>query len=74
MNTEKMNLPTEPLALFWFRRDLRLEDNHALYQALASGHKVMAIFIFDQNILRPLIGGRDPRFQFIHQGWSSLKN
>ena len=74
MNTEKMNLPTEPLALFWFRRDLRLEDNHALYRALASGHKVMAIFIFDQNILRPLSGGHDPRVQFIHQELSSLKN
>lgn len=74
MNTEKMDLPSEPLALFWFRRDLRLEDNHALYQALASGHKVMAIFIFDQNILSPLSGGHDPRVQFIHEELSSLKN
>lgn len=73
MKKEGMHLPTEPLALFWFRRDLRLEDNHALYRALESGHKVMAVFIFDQNILRPLSGGPDPRVQFIHQELRRLK-
>ena len=36
--------------IFWFRRDLRLEDNTALDQALASGLPVLPLFIFDTNI------------------------
>ena len=37
----------EPITIFWFRRDLRLEDNPALLGALASGKTVLPIFIFD---------------------------
>ena len=32
------------IAIFWFRRDLRLEDNTALKAALKSGHQVLPIF------------------------------
>ena len=39
------------IAIFWFRRDLRLEDNTALHAALKSGNQVLPIFIFDQDIL-----------------------
>ena len=39
------------LTLFWFRRDLRLADNHGLYQALALHERVLPIFIFDTSIL-----------------------
>ena len=35
---------------FWFRRDLRLDDNAGLYHALKSGKNVQPIFIFDKNI------------------------
>ena len=38
----------------WFRRDLRLEDNAALYYALELGLPVLPIFIFDTNILNQL--------------------
>ncbi len=34
-------------AVFWFRRDLRLEDNAGLYHALKSGYPVQPVFIFD---------------------------
>lgn len=51
---------------FWFRRDLRLEDNHGLYQAMSSGLPVIPIFIFDEAILDSLPKD-DPRVQFIHQ-------
>lgn len=44
----------EEIAIFWFRRDLRLEDNAGLLHALTSGHKVMPLFIFDTNILSGL--------------------
>ena len=40
--------------MFWFRRDLRVEDNVGLYKALQSGHPVIPIFIFDENILSKL--------------------
>ena len=39
------------MVLFWFRRDLRFEDNHALYRALKSGSDVMPIFIYDIDII-----------------------
>ena len=39
--------------IFWFRRDLRLDDNTALYNALRK-KKVLPIFIFDSLILNKL--------------------
>jgi deoxyribodipyrimidine photo-lyase len=50
----------------WFRRDLRLTDNAALYHALTSGHTVVPIFIFDRNILDKLDDTHDRRVEFIH--------
>lgn len=54
------------VALFWFRRDLRLDDNTGLYKALTSGYAVIPIFIFDREILKELPES-DPRLSFIHQ-------
>lgn len=51
--------------LFWFRRDLRLEDNAGLYRALTSGKPVLPIFIFDKNILDKLEDKKDARVEFI---------
>lgn len=42
------------LSVFWFRRDLRLHDNHGLFQALSQSKSVLPIFIFDTNILSKL--------------------
>ncbi len=42
------------VTIFWFRRDLRLDDNAGLYQALKSGYPVVPVFIFDTNILTDL--------------------
>ncbi len=42
------------LAVFWFRRDLRVEDNRALYHALTSGYKVLPVFIYDTVTLDKL--------------------
>ncbi len=52
-------------SIFWFRRDLRLTDNTALQHALKSGHPVMPIFIFDQQILQELPAD-DARVNFIY--------
>ena len=40
----------EKINLVWLRRDLRLEDNSALYHALKCGRPVLPIFIFDTHI------------------------
>jgi deoxyribodipyrimidine photo-lyase len=55
-----------PLNIFWFRRDLRLEDNTGLGHALAAGLPVLPVFIFDTDILSSLEDPSDPRVAFIH--------
>ena len=55
------------IAIHWFRRDLRLHDNTALYHALNSGQPVIPIFIFDSNILDKLENKQDARVQFIYE-------
>ncbi|WP_034040406.1 cryptochrome/photolyase family protein [Wocania ichthyoenteri] len=52
--------------IFWFRRDLRLEDNHGLFEALKGKHKVLPIFIFDSEILDAL-PKNDTRVTFIYE-------
>ena len=53
------------ISVFWFRRDLRLEDNTAFYHALASEKPVLPIFIFDNEILEKLPKD-DARVTFIY--------
>ncbi|MEY4875749.1 MAG: hypothetical protein RL708_898 [Bacteroidota bacterium] len=60
-------------SIFWFRRDLRLNDNAALYHALKSGLTVIPIFIFDKNILNELEDRSDKRVQFIYQTIENIK-
>ena len=55
-----------PLVVFWFRRDLRLEDNAGLFEALKS-HTVLPVFIFDKYILEDLQDQTDRRVIFIYK-------
>lgn len=57
---------------FWFRRDLRLNDNHGLFQALRSNKNVKCIFIFDTQILNRLEDKCDARVEFIHHQLSLI--
>lgn len=57
----------EKVSIFWFRRDLRLEDNTALYYALTQEKNMLPLFIFDRNILGKLEDKDDARVTFIHQ-------
>ncbi len=50
--------------IFWFRRDLRLDDNVGLFKALNGKFSVLPIFIFDTEILNELPKD-DPRVSFI---------
>lgn len=52
--------------IMWFRRDLRLTDNAALYHALKAGLPVVPVFIFDRHILDKLEDKADRRVEFIH--------
>jgi len=54
----------EKYTLFWFRRDLRIEDNHGLFRALSGKNKVIPLFIFDQQILKKLPKS-DARLEYI---------
>lgn len=61
------------IAVFWFRRDLRLEDNHGLFRALSSGLPVLPVFVFDTKILDKLASGNDARVSFIYNRVQNLK-
>ncbi|UCF64833.1 MAG: deoxyribodipyrimidine photo-lyase, partial [bacterium] len=62
-----MNNTKSELNIFWFRRDLRLEDNCGLFHALKSNFPVLPLFIFDSNILETLPNRSDARVTFIFQ-------
>ncbi|MBK7132027.1 MAG: deoxyribodipyrimidine photo-lyase [Bacteroidales bacterium] len=59
--------------IFWFRRDLRLEDNTALEEALGSGLPVLPVFIFDTNITEELASD-DARISFIYDTLASINH
>ena len=59
--------------IFWFRRDLRLEDNTGLFHALQSGIPVLPLFIYDTDILQQLEDKYDRRLDFIQQTLSGLQ-
>jgi len=57
----------------WFRRDLRLHDNAALYHSLKDGLPVVPIFIFDKAILDKLEDKNDRRVEFIHHAITDMQ-
>ena len=59
--------------IHWFRRDLRIKDNTALYHALSQNNNVQCIFIFDENIIDEL-PKNDHRISFIYDSLSELNN
>ncbi len=63
---------TQYVNLFWFRRDLRLNDNHGLHKALKGSHPVLPVFIFDRHILDDC-DRNDARVNFIHSRLAKIK-
>lgn len=61
-------------AIFWFRRDLRIDDNHGLYRALTENDEIIPLFIFDKRILGELTDSRDPRVTFIYRQVRDIKD
>lgn len=69
------NTPRYDSGLMWFRRDLRVDDNAALYHALRQCRKVWCAFVFDTAILEPLRQRgllADRRVEFIHESLVDL--
>ncbi|MEM5566386.1 deoxyribodipyrimidine photo-lyase [Psychroserpens sp. AS72] len=63
----------QPLNIFWFRRDLRLDDNVGFYEALKSDQHVLPIFIFDSEILEKLPED-DTRVTFIYNTLQKMRS
>jgi len=59
--------------IFWMRRDLRLEDNTALYHALKTRENVLPLFIFNPDILERLEVRPDIRVNFIYKSLLGIK-
>jgi deoxyribodipyrimidine photo-lyase len=66
-----MSSKTLDQALVWFRRDLRLDDQAALYHALRQARRVFCVFVLDTAILDALPRA-DRRVQFILQALQRL--
>ena len=63
----------QQVAVFWFRRDLRLDDNVGLFHALESKYRVIPLFIFDEEILDSL-PKNDARVSFIHESLENINS
>lgn len=72
MRSDAARHSTEPVTVFWFRRDLRLEDNHGLFRALESGLPVLPVFIFDTEILSELNDPADRQVNYIHAALTAI--
>jgi deoxyribodipyrimidine photo-lyase len=66
-----MNKPE--VVLCWFRRDLRIADNTAFFNALNSGISVVPVFVFDKAILDKLEDKNDRRVTFIYEALSAMQ-
>ena len=62
----------ESINVFWFRRDLRLDDNAGLFHALQKNKPVLLVFIFDKEILDQLPQD-DARVSFIYKMLDIIK-
>ncbi len=74
INYQKKNTEQKEIVnVFWFRRDLRLNDNAGLYHCLRSGLPVIPVFIFDTEILDQLNDRNDRRVEFIHRSLMDIQ-
>jgi len=60
-------------SLVWLRRDLRLHDNTALFNAASQSNSISICFVFDTNILSKLKNKEDQRVDFIYQILQDIK-
>lgn len=70
---ENINQMAQKINLFWFRRDLRLDDNVGFFNVLKSKNPVLPIFIFDSEILDKLPKD-DARVSFIYENLQKMRD
>ena len=63
----------EKFTIFWFRRDLRINDNKGFFEALNGKNKVIPIFIYDTEIIDKLHKD-DHRLTFIQNALGGINN
>ena len=66
-------IPYYAKSLFIFRRDLRIEDNSALNQAIACSKEVLPCFIFDPRQILKHPYQSQPALQFMRQALTDLQ-
>ncbi|MDE0599204.1 MAG: deoxyribodipyrimidine photo-lyase, partial [Dokdonia donghaensis] len=66
-------MSTKKVTIFWFRRDLRLDDNVGFLEALKGDYPVLPIFIFDKEILDKLTED-DARVTFIYNELQKMRD
>ena len=64
---------SEKVNIFWFRRDLRLDDNVGFFKALHGKFPVIPIFIFDSEIISELPKD-DARVTFIYNTLQTMRD
>ena len=62
---------SKKVSIFWFRRDLRLDDNVGFLEALKGDYPVLPLFIFDKEILDKLPKD-DARVSFIYDSLQKM--
>lgn len=63
---------SKKVSIFWFRRDLRLDDNVGFLEALKGDYPVLPLFIFDKDILDKL-PENDARVTFIFETLQEMR-
>jgi deoxyribodipyrimidine photo-lyase len=66
-----MSVVLHERAIVWLRRDLRLKDHRALFEATHSSKKVLPVFVIDENIVGSL-AKNDRRITFIQKSLEEL--
>ncbi len=61
-------------SIFWFRQDLRIQDNTGLFEAVHGSNQVLPIFILDENIIPKFWGLADQRFWFIREALEQISS
>ncbi|MDA9129206.1 DNA photolyase family protein [Candidatus Gracilibacteria bacterium] len=59
-------------SIFWFRQDLRVQDNTGLFEAVHGSKEVLPLFIFDENIISKFGGLSDQKFGFLREALEKI--
>lgn len=62
---------SDPILILWFRQDLRLQDNPALLAAMATGYRILPLYILEESPNNPWKMGGASRW-WLHKSLASL--